>query len=95
MLTRFRDLRSQDAGSQALWAWARDLVRGLNKFKLFNLSDVTLTGKAYSVVRVNSAGNDYELGPEIMESLRGVSLVGKAGKAVVVNATEDGFTIAP
>jgi hypothetical protein len=94
--TRFNHLSSEEAKKpDGIWNWAKRLVNTLSRWKLFNLMDVPFGDKAFNVVRINEDGTDFEYAPELMESLRGISLVGKAGKAVVVNATEDGFEIAP
>lgn len=93
--SHFDMLKSHDAEKpHGVWGWAKRLVDALNRWKLFNLMDVPINDKPYHVIRVNKDGTDFELGQGNL-GLDGVSLVGKAGKAVVVNATEDGFTIAP
>jgi len=95
LVSHFTPLSSNDASTpNGVWAWAKRLVDALNRWKLFNLMDVPINDKGYHVVRVNKTGTDFELAPGDL-GLDGVDLTGKAGKAIIVNATEDGFTIAP
>jgi hypothetical protein len=96
LVSRFPELRSNEASTpNGIWGWARRMTNALNRWKLFNLMDTPINDKPRAVIRVNNTGTDFELSKEVLDSLIGVSLVGKAGKAIIVNATEDGFDIAP
>lgn len=94
--SHFPFLRSDEAEEpKGVWAWAKRLVEALQRSKLIDdLIDTPTEGKEHYIVRVNADGTGYEIDKEVLHSLIGVSLVGKAGQFVKVNATEDGFTIA-
>jgi hypothetical protein len=59
------------------------------------LAGEVLTGLGNQIIRVKPTEDGYFIDKEVLHTLIGVSLAGKAGKAVIVNTTEDGFDIAP
>jgi hypothetical protein len=92
VVSHFPFLDSRDAGSQGLWAWAKRLIDALNRWKLFNLMDVPLSGKPYYVIRINADGTDFELVPEEL-GLTGQNLAGLGNEIIRVKAAEDGYFI--